>query len=847
MTSPKSLQNNFGYAYRTGLRDNALFAAINAVLMFFFFCFTPILVFREKTSMNEQTGQLTQVNFKEQYAFLFSADMNFYRYFVVAALLGIGLLMGIATFRFITGKKTVNVYYSLGIKRTRLFSAKYLSGLTLVGLSVLVPMLGALIINLVVLGANKYLFTAFFYLLIGMFSLVAFSYTLTATVFATVGTAFEGVLFSGILLLFPQMLFSSLQIFIQRLVFGTPLGSDFSGSRYYTGEGSEVTLAKQFSACNPLRYMSDGLFTYTQATAKGQLQDIDHGGEVISWQMPDFLVPIIWILATAALFAFGLFLYERRKAEIGGFIGKNKVLNFVGIFLVAIFGFAAAYDMLNSKGMAVALIVGAVVFVVIYAILSLLLLRNFKQFLKDLPALGVQLALTALIFVFFCTGYFGAANKIPEASEIASAKISMPFTNYVSAETGGDSYMMMAGLNCVNSLPVGEYTSEKDIAFVRDIHEQLIAAGRTEPTVLDENFNGTYPIGVRIAYTLKNGKQVLRNYYGVSDEILTALQQADKTDYQQSMLNKIFKDPVKVVERPKGRENSLINGGMISTSGIWAYNEYRYLQAVRESEDIRLYNKTFTTETMLELTAEQRQTLRDCLYTDLSAQTAENHYTPETVLGVVAFQPIQTQEEEEDTVISPEGVTAAYGTEQAVADKIVDENGENIYTFNGKSFSQSWPEFFITPDMVKTVEFLKSVGYYDALHTDRTLKAVYGTKVAERFRYEYIADRIHYGTNFGCEFISESSTEDAYAEFTGNWEGIQPEDKPTVYRTTDAETMQSIYQNIVTRAKLAPNDYIVILEYSDGMHAKAYVHADKMPESAKVEIEKNKTSESFYW
>lgn len=846
MTSPKSLQNNFGYAYRTGLRDNALFAAINVVLMFFFFCLAPILVFREKTSMNEQTGRLTQVNFKEQYSFLFSADMTFYRYMVIAALLGIGLLMGIATFRFITGKKTVNVYYSLGIKRTRLFSAKYLSGLTLVGLSVALPMLVALIINLAVLGSNKYLFTAFFYLLIGMFSLVAFSYTLTAAVFATVGTAFEGVLFSGILLLFPQMLFSSLQVFIQRLVLGTPLGSEFSTSRYYTGEGSEVTLAKQFSACNPLRYMSDGLFTYAQGTAKGQLQDIDHGGEWISWQMPDFLVPIIWILATAALFAFGLFLYERRKAEIGGFIGKNKVLNFIGIFLVAIFGFAAAYDMLNSKGMAVALTVGIVVFVVIYAVLSLLLLRNFKQFLKDLPALGVQLALTALIFVFFSTGYFGAANKIPETAEIASAKISMPFTNYASAETGSDSYMMMAGINCIEPIPVGEYTSEKDIAFVRDIHEQLIEAGRTEPTVFDENFNGIYPIGVRIAYTLKNGKQVFRNYYGISDEILTALQQADKTDYQLSMLNKIFKDPVKAVERPK-RNETTFNGGMMSNSEIWAYNEYRYLQAVRESEDIRLYNKTFTTETMLELTAEQRQTLRDCLYDDLSVQTAENHYNPESVLGVISFQFIQTEEDEEDTMFVPEGVTAAYGVEQAVADKVVGEDGEAIYAFTGKYFSQKCPDFCITPDMVKTVEFLKSVGCYDALHTDRTLKAVYGTKVTERFRYDYIADRIAYGMNFGCEFIGESSTVDTYAEYTGNWEGIRSEDKPTVYRTTDAEMMQSIYQNIVTRAKLAPNDYIVILEYSDGMRAKTYVHADKMPEAAKAEIEKNKPADSFYY
>ena len=846
MTSPKSLQNNFGYAYRTGLRDNALFAAINAVLMFFCFCLTPIMVFRQKTSLNEQTGQLTKINFKEQYSFLFSADMAFSRYLAIAALLGIGLLMGIATFRFITGKKTVNVYYSLGIKRTRLFTAKYLSGLTLVGLSVLVPMLVALFINLAVLGANKYLFTSFFYLLIGMFSLVAFSYTLTATVFATVGTAFEGVLFSGILLLLPQMLLTSLQVFIQNLVLGTPLGSDFVPASNYVGETLQVTLAKKYASFNPLRYISNGLYTYSQGSAGGKLQDIDHGGKTISWVTPDFLVPIIWLLVTAALFALGVFFYERRKAEIGGFIGKNKVLNFIGIFLVGIYGFAMAYDLLRTKGTAIALLVGAVAFVVIYAVLSLLLLRNFKQFVKDLPALGVQLVLLVLIFAFFFTGYFGVANKIPETADVASVKISMPFSDYQSTTPNTNVYFI-SGITSSNPLPVGNYTSEKDIEFVRGIHKQLVEAGRTEATPLSENFNGIYPICVRIAYTLKSGKEVLRNYYGVSEEIVTALQQRDKTEYRQSELNKIFKDPLKPVERPKTTAN--FNGRVVDAD--WqAYREYLYLQAVRESEDIRLYNKTMTTETVMELTAEQRQTLRDCLYADLSAQTAENHYNPENTLGVITFGLLVSEEPEDgQTLVWQEGVTGVYTGEESVTDEVVITDGKETekFEFAGKELFQNLPDFCITSDMTKTVEFLKSVGYFDEMCTDRTLQAIYGVKVAERFRHDYIADRIKGGMNFGCEFLATSSLTDNYAEFTGNRESISAADKPIVYKTTDAAQMQAIYQNTVTRAKLNPNDYIVILEYSDGMHAKTYVHADKMPESAKAEIEKNKTSESFYW
>lgn len=845
MTSPKSLQNNFGYAYRTGLRDNALFAALNAVVMFFSFCLTPILVFREKTSVNRETGQITSINFKEKYTFLFSDSMGYMRYMVIAALLGVGLLMGIATFRFITGKKTVNVYYSLGIKRTRLFTAKYLSGLTLVGLSVAVPMLVALLVNLVVLGANRYLFTAFFYLLFGMFSVVAFSYTLTAVVFTTVGTAFEGVLFSGILLLFPEILLTCLQVFIRKLVLGTPLGSDFSNSYMYMGETTTETLSKQFAQFNPLRYMSQGLYTYSQGGVVGKLADYNNGGNMIAWKTPDFLVPIIWLLVTAALFAFGVFFYERRKAEIGGFIGKNKVLNFVGIFLVGIFGFATAFDLLQGKGTAIAIAVGAVVFVVIYAVLSLVLLRNLRQFVKDLPALPMQLALTALIFVFFATGYFGAANKIPETADIASAQISLPYQNY-QLQLSGDYYgYYIAGMQTADTAPKGNYTESQDIEFVRGVHKMLVDAGKTDPTVLDENFNGVYPVSVKIAYTLKNGKQILRNYYGVSEDILHALQQADKTAYQQNVLNRIFKDELKKVEQPK------VDGmnGTLSNGDITAYNEYRKIRAVRESEDIRLYNKTLTTETKLELTAEQRQTLLDCLYKDLSAQTPENHYNPQESLGLIAFHLIADADADvpmTDTVVY-EGVTAVYGAETAI-DQVVGEDGEFAEddVFTGKTTTDSLPNFFITADMVNTVEFLKSVGYQDALTGDKTLKAVYGTKVTERFsNYHYdlwVAD----GDSFACAFVGESSTSDNYAEFTGNYDGMSSADKPAVYKTTDSAMMQAIYKGIVTCAELRPNDYIVILEYTDGTYAKAYVRAEKMPDTAKTEIEKNKPAGSYY-
>lgn len=830
MTSRKSLQNNFGYAYRSGLRDNSLFAILNTVFLSLFFVVMPITTFRNNTSTDRQTGQVSVVNFKEQFSFMFTNSMEMFCYIVIAGLIGVGLLVGITTFKFITGKKTVNVYYSLGIKRQKLFAAKYLSGLTLIAASVLLPMLVSLIVNISVLGTNKFMFPAFAYLTLGMFSVAAVSYTITAMVFTLVGTVFEGALFSGILILFPEILFQCLEVLIQKLVLGTPLGTDFSTSSIYVGD-TAASLAKTFENFNPLRYLSKGLFTYSLADAKGQVVSYDNGGAV-AWSAPKFLPIVLWIAFAALLFLGGMFFYKRRKAEIGGFIGKNRVMNFIGIFLIGIFGFVLTFNMLHAKGMAVAIAVGAVVFAVIYVGLSFLLLRNVRQFVKELPALPVQLAIVALIFVFFATGYFGAANKIPETADIQSAQITMPNTNYTTVNTGGGGLYFMMGMPSANTQPYGEYTSEKDIDFVRSVHEKLVETGKTEATKLDSEFNGTYPISVKIVYKLKNGKEVLRCYYGVSAEILKELQKADKTDYQQSVYKKIFKDEVKVVEMPKETEG-------VPTTTWKAYEEYLYIRRVREDGDVRLYNKTLSTETQMELTAEQRTKLLDCLYKDLSAQTAENRYNPAETLGVISFVNSEIVEMgDTQTVIMQNGsVTEEY------ADSVMPGQEE---VFSGKSIYYSQPDFFITSDMTNTVEFLKSVGYYDTIVGDKELKAVYGVQVAQMFTRSYLDNWIYNRTDFACEFLSESSTGNHYDEITAAGSYYDESDRPHVFNSSDKALLEEIRKNTVTRAMLSPTDYIVVFAYADGTYVKTYVRADKMPEEAKAGIAKNTPSDSFY-
>lgn len=820
MTSQKSFKNNFGYAFYTGLRENALFAVLNAVFLALFFCVMPIQTFMSTTQTDFETGKVSIIEYSKVYAFLFAPQLQYFRYFIIAVLLGVGILMGIAAFRFITGKKTVNVYYSLGIKRQKLFAAKYLSGLTLIAGSVLVPMVVSLIANIAVLGFNKFMLPAFFYLLLTMFSLVAVSYTMTALVFSAVGTVFEGILFSGVVLLTPEILFSSMEILIKKLVFGTPLGSVFSGDIWF---GTAAHLTSQFAALNPLRYAAAGLCAYSQATADGKILDYDTG-EPVAWALPNFLTPALWVAVAGALFVLGMVVYKRRKAEIGGFIGKNRVLNFLIVFLVAFYGFVQTYNALEFNSKALAVLAGVLVFVVIYAALTLLLLRNLRQFAKNLYTLPVQLVLTAIIFTIFATGYFGAANRIPETSEIAYAKISTLYENDLL--TSGTQNMYVAGnLKSPDVVPDGKYETEKDINFIRDFHEKLVRIGRTEPTMLNEGYNSVRPVSVRIVYVLKDGKEVKRNYYGVSDALLSELQNLDKSDYYQTQLNRIFNEPLEKVEMPKS-EN-----GNISAQQWAAYSRYRSILAVRESKDIRLYDRALGTEIKMELTDAQRQTLREALYKDLRAQTVKDHYTPENPLGLISFTllPDGTDDGMETTIIN------------GMVMQSVDTASEDEVTT--LSPDGSLPQFFVTEAMTNTVNFLKSAGYYDALTATPTVQAIRVIKVSQLYEYSYLASALRTGEAFACEYISERRTE-AFTDMTGDYESRWPatsgtSNGTTIFQTTDAKTIASIFRVAKTRYVVNPEDYIVIFAYPDGVYSSAYVCADDMPDNIKTEVEEN--------
>lgn len=810
MTSRKSFINNFGYAYRTGLRDNIVPAIIQLIIGLFFFVFKPASILFKKFSMNFETGQMESVNIKEMYQFVLTSDMQMFRYAIIAMSLIIGIFMGIVTFKFMTGKKTMNVYYSLGIKRVNMFTAKYLSGLTLMAVAVFLPIAIDVILNISAIGLSGKLISAALYYFLGLFSLSMFSFSLTAAVFSTVGTAFEGIVFSGILVSAPAILLSSLQTLIENLVSGTPYGVSFVNTY-----GSEQSMLTQFYQFTPFMYFSKGIYEFQSANKKGLITDYVTGNEA-AWKSPEILLVLAWIAVAVAFVFLAMFLYNRRRAEIGGFIGKNKVLNFICTFIIGFFGFVLVISQATMFSIAVRALIAAAVFAVIYIVLDMLLIRNFKVFLKGTYKLPIHLALAGLIFVFFFTGYFGAANKIPKAEDISYVKVSSSTVNY-SGSLSSNIYSYGFGQIdfTSNKMPNGKYESASDVAKIQELHKILAGKLPVTQSDVEQNIDENYPQYIKIVYTLKNGKEVKRAYYGVSIDAFNKLLELQKGDYQSARLKETFYGEYKTEYDLKALKEVLKSNKTDETNEFY-FNQYK--RALQSDESLVIFYNKLIEGKELTLNAAQRKELLDCLYSDITNMTVQQIYNPKETLGILGFSAPDVDFSSLDTKTETYNFSFNRYSMGSETDSVVYKEGYTTL-FDSVSYIEYTPNYFITPEMTKTIAFLKSIGVYnDVINLKPQISEVRISKVS--MQYRNLQYYVLHKNESGREFLVQSKPKD-YSGMPGN-------------SFKDADTINALYSKSKARAIVNPeNGYAAYFIMSDGSLKTLYIDGSDLPSAVK--------------
>lgn len=806
MTSQKSFKNNFGFAYRTGLKSNIAVALIQLFIGAMAFVYIPAKVLFKKVSTDSLTGRIASYNVKNDYSFYLTDNMQYLRYLFVAAFLILGIIMGIVTFKFMTGKKTMNVYYSLGIKRTHLFTAKYLSGLTLMAAAIFLPILTDVIMNAVKLGmSSKLLLSALFYFL-GIFSLSALSYSLTAMVFSAVGTVFEGVVFSGIIVSMPAIILYCVQSFIMKLVPGSPFGVVFSLSGY---SGSGESIFHKIPWCTPFTYLSKGLYQNMYANAKGKISDYDTS-KYIDWVTPDFKSILLWIAVASLLFFCAMIVYKNRKAEIGGFIGKNKVLNFLCTFTLGFYGFVLAYNfssMYINKWSSLA--ISCLTFAVIYFVLDIIFVRNFKLLAKGLYKLPIHLATALLIFAFFATGYFGAAGKTPQIDKISNIKITSGYTSYSDDTDYDSSYYGLNNFSFTGcTYPSGNYESEADKQKILDIHKALAKCGYL--TVTDTYNSDVYPMYIKIVYTFKDGKQVKRAYYGVNQDIYNMLLALDKSDYGTARLHDAFFGEYKTEEQYSADDIKAYKEATEKNDNeyIAQYNFNTYKKALQDdSSTVTFYNKSvFGTE--LNTTSEERKNLLTHIYNDISTLSPEKLYNPSETYGALVFSAEPNSFEAQDSY--------------RLSEYYSDSSTYSSETEQYDTPSQSKPVIYVTSDMKETVAYLKELGILDnALNTKNEIKSVYVSKISDLYNNNNYTRFVS-----GLEMGKEALGQIVYPG--GEYQ----------YKSTDKNVIDKLYSVSVMRHIVnIQDDYIVTFELNGPENDKtAYsmcVSGSMLPEDIK--------------
>lgn len=696
MTTNQSLTNAFNYTFKSSLKGLSLLPAISnfGILAFFVTFFTGAEILQRQPIINNEGVTTGYITAKSQYISYFfgTGEELLLPTLVLVALCG--LSMAICTFNFITSKKQVNVYYSLGITRTRLFLGKYLSGVALLAISTFIPLFATLIMNLAALGFSGTVFKTFLLYLLSFLVVSISSFTITATVFSCVGTIFEAGVFSSIILFLPDILLYGIQTVMAKYLYGNPYGFDFIPVNNDRWNDSYVaTLSEQFNFLSPVFFMKTELSNFgvieREETKDGVKQVIEN---------PNFTNIILWVILLTAIAFIGIKIYNKRKAEIAGFIGTNRVLNTFVSFLAGFFAFSLVISV--AEEMIVGIIIGAIAFILIHLGLELAVLRDFKKFIRGLYKLPIGLVAIGIFVASVNTGLFGFSERIPNTERIKSVAVTIVGeTSGYGLFGEGDMWYTDSNLQYTPALNTitGELTATTDIESAIKVHKALASTEESDRTLSNS---------IQFLYTLKDGTTFKRNFKNVSPEAYKAVLYLEESEYFKNALNTLFKGTIKMPD-PK--------------NGIYLTNEEEALSnaqyALRDSDStVNIYSKYVDSYFYATLSEKDREKLLTALYNDLNNRSVTEKYYPDS--SPVAFMKFEGDFYSEYWATLETNSTEETKKEEKKKPKthfdLCEFSSDQLDHFTSSCYNPH-PFFAITEDMTETIELLKKFKIYDTL------------------------------------------------------------------------------------------------------------------------------------
>lgn len=705
----KKYKNTFWFSVAHAMKKNFILPLLTfAVSMFFYlsnFCWEKIREAKETASIK---GQDVLKIMRDAYeVFIFDSEQAAYNpllYIFPALLVVISILLGVLLFRFVTNKKTVNVYYSLGIKRADLYTARLLAGVFMMLAAVLVPLAVSLGLNLHYFGSSVMLWRTFLFYAVHNVICVLAGLTISAAVSSCVGTVVESIGFSAVLAAFPSVVTMCVNYGVPAILNGAPAITYYGiypaassyGELHFDITGSTV-FGRIISHINLLMLNRSSFINSSSVEAMTK-------EAAKKWAAPSLTPYILWAVLIAAFFVFGLFMFKRRKAEICGFPGRSAVLNFV-LCMITSFGVASLvlYFVVSEIPQITTwmIIVGLMIIsIIIFLIFDIILHLSFKAIKKDWKIGLVHAGLMAAFLLSLYTGFFGYSSRVPDIQDIDSVSISAPNAlmgsyqlgrelsgSYVTDRYYSDVYSNYYYVGNRSVSLIENFKDKDDINTVREIHKAMIKDGniRRVNTNSDDYSKRVTCQSVVIRYKLKNGRELVRVYEYVP-----------LTNY-----------PTLYTLEDTKNWNSKIKDELLNI----------------DSENVIPIVFSAQMDNRIAVDEELTAGLARAIYNDITTLSSDKFLTSNAkYLGSVAFYVNRSQREDYSMYESSEYVNATsiedeiteeeepLSRQETVDNLAIRDNSQGKYLALG-----DYSVIPITEEMTNTISFLKAHGLYEKL------------------------------------------------------------------------------------------------------------------------------------
>lgn len=827
MTSHKYLNKKKGAAYTffSGLQSAILPAIILAVIESIIFAIVPASVL---VSEKKGLGPLSTKKLSDSIKFVSSileeggAAIAFC---VVIAMLCI--FTAVVLLRFMADKRTVNVYYSLGIKRRTLFLSRYFAGVVMITAATIIPIVAGFFVNLAFLKLSWQLSVVYIHIFFGLWILSLLAYSLSAAVFSSVGTVSEGIVYSLGIMALPTILLLSLEnmlsVFVPSSTFDAQIVA-FDSSGYFQSISAQ-SLVFRYERYNPLLFFADEFYKYARGaiSSTGGIELTDNS----AFSFPNMGISLFWLPVCIALTALGCFMFVRRNAENCGFLNTNKILANAVLFELLIAAVSVPLYEANYMETGEAVIICSVAALGAYIVFEIFLKRNAKRILKTLYKFPAHAAVIGLIIVTFSSGLFGFAKYIPNTSDISAAAVSVPVsiaplqvrtTTDLSYGYSSNYFVNARAGYGYNELP--QMTSESDIKKVTELHEKLIKANTD-----DDGSIAT----LTFRYVLKNGRTESRKVFIKDYSLLKESASLLDTDACKAQYEELFGTDWNKLKNADGKFDdypSSFYGAMIYDSSIVSFTPV----SMQENYLLTLTEKEFSA-------------LREALKKDLLSMTSDEVFDGDASkkLGVLSFtSTVSDNDIEGMTGIGNEQVSEVEANPSEVLpdDKNTDEenpdaelpdeelpDGENEaensklhYAVRAKTevyspYDRNY-NIIVTQNMTNTVKVLKDAGLDGAFASKLKIKSLSFVKLDFDSMQESVGAR-----NIQRDITAyvPDGNEGYYYDDGTVPEAVNRLGTDTENFIKDEKRITEVMSRCSLRRLLNNGDFICVADYGDGI------------------------------